>query len=167
MATLFEIDKALEIALEHGCTEDGEILEEDELKILLDKLKMSKEQKIDNIASYIKNLTVEAEALKKEKQYLEYRQKQKERKITSLKKYLDTFMQYSGMKKYESTRNVISYRKSTVVQINNPDKIPEDLWNISVKKEPSLSKIKEYLKSNKQDKMQGAELVQKNNLTIK
>ncbi|MBR7083700.1 MAG: siphovirus Gp157 family protein, partial [Oscillospiraceae bacterium] len=74
---IYDINRAIENCI----TEDGEVIDEQALTELL----MAKEEKIENVACWIKNLTAEAEAIKAEKEKLAERQKQAEAKAESLK----------------------------------------------------------------------------------
>lgn len=106
-----EIEKCLLEALD---PETGEIVEENLNFEALDALEIEKDQKIENIAKWIKNLKAEAEALKVEKLRLADRQKKAESKIENLTNYLD---QTLGGSKWQSDDGVvkIAYRKSKKV----------------------------------------------------
>ena len=76
----------------------------------LESLQMERDQKIENIGCWIKNLLSDAEALKSEKENLARRQKVAESKATSLKEYLS---RYLDGEKFKSTRVAISFRSGT------------------------------------------------------
>ena len=78
--TLYEIDAAI-LAL---ANEDGEITDYE----ALDALTMEREQKIENVACWIKDLKAEAEAVKTEADKLNTRKKAIDNKIDSLKQWL-------------------------------------------------------------------------------
>lgn len=63
-------------------------------------------------ALHIKNLDAKAEAIKKEKQKLEQRQKSTENKAERLRKYLIESMQKMNLKKVETARAVITTRNN-------------------------------------------------------
>ena len=67
--------------------ETGEIVNEEAYEAL-DCLQMEFNQKVEGILLWIKNLSAEAEALKKEKMAFADRQAAAERKAESLKKYI-------------------------------------------------------------------------------
>lgn len=73
----------------------------------LESLQMERDQKIENIGCWIKNLLSDAEALKSEKENLAKRQKVAESKATSLKEYLS---RYLDGEKFKSARVAISFR---------------------------------------------------------
>ena len=78
---LYEIDNAI---LECVDMETGEIVDTEKLAAL----QMERDQKIENIGCWIKNLNADAKALKEEKDNLAARQKAVENKAASLKEYL-------------------------------------------------------------------------------
>ena len=86
---IYEINKAIENILEDSLSVDeatGEILfDESDLNALDAEIS----EKIENVACYIKNLAADISALKEEEKNLSTRRKQKERKIDSLKGYVN------------------------------------------------------------------------------
>ena len=107
--------KLYEIAEEYqnflDAVEAGEIPEE-ALADTLESISSLLEDKADNIACLIKNMTAEAAAIKAEEDKLAERRKTKERRIEGLKKYLSFALQQSGKTKIETARNNISFRKT-------------------------------------------------------
>ena len=77
MASLYEIDKSI-----LGCIdqETGEMIDPDRLEALF----MERNQKIENVALWIKNLQSDALAFKAEKEAFAARQKAAEAKVESL-----------------------------------------------------------------------------------
>lgn len=100
--TLFEINQAI---LDCVDEETGEVIDTS----ALDKLQMEKEEKIGNIAAYIKNLKAEAKALKEEENILSARRKACENKEARLKDYLQEALQGQ---KFKDARVSIYYGKS-------------------------------------------------------
>ena len=107
--TLYEIkDQYLEFL---ELVSQGEIPEEafwDTLQSLEGELT----EKVDNIASYIKNLSSEAFAIREEEKSLAERRQAKEAKIDHLKDYLSFVMSSVGKSNIETPRNRVSFRKS-------------------------------------------------------
>ena len=100
--------------------ETGEVITIDaygELQERLDALAEKREEKISNIACWIKQLEADAEAIKKEKMNLAKRQKSCENKVESLKQYLNYALQGE---KFKDARVSISYRSSHSVEFK-PD----------------------------------------------
>ena len=152
--TLYEIDQAI---MECVDLETGEIIDTEQL----DKLQMERDAKLENVACWIKELKVEAEALKAEKQALAERQKVAENKMESLKKYLAYAL---DGKAFETTRASVTFRKSQAVEITDIYKLDENYLRY---KEPEADKtaIKEALKAGKT--VAGATLVENTSVIIK
>lgn len=133
---LYDIDKRINDTIEFCCDlETGEILDDETLKNTLDELELSKEEKLTNIAKYIKNLTADAKALQEEKLKFARRQRIAENKIKNLKKYIDDFIRNTQGEdfnnfKFKDVNNTISYRKSQSVEIDDIDKINEEFLKV-------------------------------------
>lgn len=179
---LYEINEKLYYLIEEGFdSESGEILEGFDLNKAIDETTMELDKKIDNIGAYCKNLKAEIEAIKEEKKKLSARQKTKENKINSLKKYLDGYFRYSQsnyfedetgkvkFNKFESPRVVISYRKSDSINVTDINKVPEEYIKPRVLKEDDVKKsdIKDYLKKHENETVDGVELLHNKNISIK
>lgn len=151
---LYEIDEAITKCVD---AETGEIIDAEQL----DKLYMEKEEKLENIALWIKDLKAEAEALKAEKMAFAERQKVAENKMESLKKYLAYAL---DGKAFKTTRASVSFRKSQAVEISDIYKLDENYLRY---KEPEADKtaIKEALKAGKT--VAGATLVENTSVIIK
>ena len=152
---LYEIEAAILDCVD----EDGEVVDIEKLNAL----EMERDSKISNIGCWIKDLRAEAEALKREKQALEARQKAAENKAASLKEYLMGFLNGA---KYKDSRISISYRKSTAVDfVEGMDfnTLPDGCKKITV--EPSKTAIKELILDGVE--VPGCMLVEHNNLQIK
>ena len=152
--TIFEIDKAI---MECVDIETGEIIDTEQL----DKLQMERDTKLENVACWIKELKVEAEALKAEKQALAERQKVAENKMESLKKYLAFALDGQAFK---TVRASVTFRKSQAVEIADIYKLDENYLRY---KEPEADKtaIKEAIKQGKT--VAGATLVENTSVIIK
>ena len=162
---IYEINKAIEDILEDGFSVDeetGEILfDESDLNALDAEIS----EKIENVACYIKNLTADISALKEEEKNLSTRRKQKERKIDSLKGYINYAMELSGRKSLESPRCKVSFRKSSSVEVPDINALDEDYITKTIEIKPNKVAIKEALKEGKT--VEGAEIVERQNLQIK
>ena len=106
---IFDIDEAIMECID---LDTGEIIDVEKL----DALQMQRDQKVENVALWIKELTAEADALKAESQKLAKRKQIAENKINSLKSYLR--MALDGQK-FETAKAVVSFRKSKSVEIDN------------------------------------------------
>ena len=156
--TLFEIDKALADFEFEIDEETGEILNAADL----DELNLAREQKIENIGLYIKNLEAEKEAVKHEKDNFTDREKKLGKKIEGLKGYLTYAL---NGKKFSTPRVAVSFRKSESVLIKNENLIPDEYCEFTTTRKPNKKTIKDALKEGKE--LMGVELLEKNNIQIK
>lgn len=106
---LYQIDSALAECVD---AETGEILDVEKLL----ELNMAREQKIENIALWIKNDVAEAKAIREEEKTLAARRQTLERAAESKKKYLDSVL---NGEKFFTPRCSISYRKTTSVEVSD------------------------------------------------
>ena len=157
MANLYELTYALETFDFEIDEETGEILNADELEAI----ELERDEKIENIALWIKNLASDAEAYKREKDNFAKKEQTAKKKIDSLKSYLT--MCLAG-EKFKTDRVQISWRKSEAVEILDPAKIPEG-W--LVPQEPKVDKagIKAALKDG--EEIPGVTLKENNSIQIK
>lgn len=155
---LYEIDQAILTTIDQGLDEDGCIT--DEAMQELDSLKVARETKLENCGLVYKSLTAEAKALREEEVALAERRRRKESNAERLKAYIDNSLAGENL---ETARIKYSYRKSTSVQIDNEDDLPEDYWKIQAT--PDKTKLRDDLRSGVL--VPGAELVTNHNLQIK
>lgn len=151
---LYEIDQAIVDLVDN---ETGEIIDIE----MFDSLQMERDEKIESIALYIKDLKAEAEALKAEKLAFAERQKVAENKAESLKNYLAYALKGQAFK---STKAVVSFRKTQQVDIPDIYKLDENFLKYA---EPTADKtaIKEAIKAGQTVK--GATLIENTNVIIK
>ena len=148
--------------------EDGEIPEE-AVADTLEAIEGDIEVKADNIACILKNIDAEVLAIKAEETRLAERRKAKEAAHKRLKEYLSEVLQRTGIGKVETARNVITFRKSESVELDESFiawayKNRDDLLTFS---EPKANKteIKKALKSGAE--IVGAQIVVNHNIQIK
>lgn len=151
---LFEIENEIMNCWDQ---ETGEILDSNRL----DQLEMERDEKIENIALYIKNLTADAEALKAEKQSFDERQKAAENKADSLKRYLANYL---AGQKFSTPRVAISFRKTQRVNVTDMTLIPGKYLKFA-DPTPDKTSIKNAIKNG--EKVAGAELVDGKSMSIK
>ncbi|MBO5372143.1 MAG: siphovirus Gp157 family protein [Lachnospiraceae bacterium] len=151
---LFEIDAEIMKCVD---METGEIIDTERLG----QLQMDRDTKIENIACWIKNLASDAEALKAQKQVFADRQKIAENKAESLKQYLATAL---GGKKFSTDKVVVSFRKTSSVNVTDVSKLPEQYLKHV---EPTADKtaIKAAIKAG--TVIDGAEIVEGQSISIK
>lgn len=156
--TLFEIDKAIQDFEFEIDEETGEILNPN----ALEELEMAREQKIENVGLYIKNLEAEATAVENQEKIFADRKKRIRKKIEGLKGFLGYALQGE---KFKTDRIEMSFRKSESVHITDEYLIPDEYKLFTVVKKPDKGVIKKALKDGKE--IMGVELVEKQNLQIK
>lgn len=151
---LFELDAALYECVD---AETGELIDEDKLNELL----MERDEKVENIALWIKNLKAQAVAIKQEEDSLAKRRKVAENKAESLSGYL---LRYLNGSKFETPKVKISYRKSESLEVSETAVIPEEWYK---PQDPKLDKagLKKAVKDGLE--IEGVELVEKQNIQIK
>lgn len=161
--TIYEIDNRLRNFEPQVDEATGELLNAAEL----DELNMERDAKIEGVALWVKELDAEAAAIKAERDALTDRQRAKERKRDSLKRYLDYVLQGQ---KFETSKCKVSYRKTTSVNIGElfeqwaKANAPE-LLRITEKVEPDKAAIKEAFKGGME--IVGAELTEGVSLSVK
>ena len=151
---LYEIDNAI---LDCVDMETGEILDVEKLEAL----SMARDEKIENICLWIKNLKADAEALKEEKMAFAQRQKAAENKMESLKKYLTSYL--AGAK-FKTAKVQVSFRKSESIEISEGAQVPEEFLKY---KEPEVDKtgLKKAIKEGQT--FEGVQIVENQNIQIK
>lgn len=155
MASLYDINKELLNCID---LETGEIIDVEKF----DQLQIDRNEKLENVALWYKNLVSEAAAYKAEKDVFAEKQKRAEAKAESLKNYLDSALKGS---KFETVKVNVSYRKSTSVNVLNIDELPESYRKEVTTVSADKVEIAKALKVG--ELVTGAELVENNNIQIK
>lgn len=145
-------------------------LELDEQTFLdtLEGLSGELEQKAINVAMYIKNLEVSADAIKQAEKSMADRRKAIESKNERIRKYLLENMLKTGITKIECPHFVLSVRKNPAsVDVLMQDQIPDEYFDIPEPLPPTLNKkrLADDLKAGVL--IEGARLTQGNSLQIK
>ena len=159
--TLYEINDALMRALEID-PETGELLNPD----AVEQLTLARDEKIENIALWIKNLESDATEIKAEIKSLTERAKAKENRAKSLREYLAFSLEGQ---KFETPRVAVTYRKSTTVE-TQPELVEWLQQNHDEYlrwKEPEVDKTELKKALQKGEEIPFATLVEKNNIQIK
>ena len=154
MATLYEIDQSI---LECIDLETGEIIDAEKLEAL----QIERDEKIEKVALWYKNLCSDAEAYKAEKLAFAEKQKAAENKAESLKNWIDNALSGSPFK---TTKVDIKYRKSKQVVIDDVFAI-DDSYLKYAEPTPDKTAIKKAIDSGV--KLDGCHIEDKNNINIK
>lgn len=162
MASLYDIDMRLLTYEEQFDPETGEWINESEL----DDLKMEREEKIEQLLLWAKNLRAEAKAIKDEEGNLADRRKAKEKKADRIEDYVARNL---DGQKFETPRVKIGWRKSERVIIPDEVLVPDRFCNHTVVRKPDKTIIKDYLKKAEAngEKVEWASIEVKNNMNVK
>ena len=162
--TLYEINQAILNAIAEGLDpETGEITNTE----ALDALEMARDEKIENIACYIKDLTADAKAIREEEKVLAERRRAMENKAERLTGYLSVVLQGE---KFSTARCQIGWRKSSKVIVDDSfsdwaaSNGRDDLL-IYAEPKPCLTAIKEAIKAG--DEILGAYIADSRSIQIK
>lgn len=161
MSSLYELNAKLAV-YEMEFDEDGCWVNEDELNAI----HMERDEKIEGICLWIKNLRGEAEMVKAEAKNLTDRAKKLTNKADNLEKYVASNL---DGKPFKTSKVNVTWRKSEAVEILNEDAVPERFLDIQVVRKPMKSEIKKYLKGleGSDEEVPWARLDKKNNLQLK
>lgn len=132
---------------------------------IMEFLKEELQSKSSNIIKYIRNVSLEVEVLSQEEDRLEKLRKQKEKKVSSLKKYLTDILLNLDKNKIETELGNLGLRKSVSVAIDNLDLIPKRYIQKKVELVPDKRMLSELLKQGKNIK--GVHLEDKYSLQIR
>ena len=159
--TLYEIDAAIMACVD---AETGEIVDFDQL----DQLTMAREEKLENIALYIKALEAEAAAIREEEKSLAARRKVKENKVVRLREYLADAL---GGQSFETARVALSFRSSQALKVTDPvallDYLEDNYDDCLSYKAPTVRLDAVKLLIKRGVVVPGAEIETRNNLQMK
>ena len=160
--TLWEINGAIMDCVD---METGEVIDIERL----DALQMARDEKLENIGLYIKNLDAEAKAIREEEKNLAARRKANENKAKSLREYLSYALAGQAFK---TPRVSVSFRSSTFCEVAD-EKVVLDWLQANDRDdcikytmpEVKLDEIKRLLKDGVE--IPGAALGQRQNMLLK
>lgn len=138
--SLFNYIQQIDDIVASATDEDG-VIDFDSIKDEFEALTLAKEEKVDNVISFIKSRKAVAEALKNEIKNMLRRQKQAEREADRMKEYLAFCLDGS---KWESTAGKVYYRRSQSITIDNIDELSDEY--IRIERIPDKMAIKDDLK---------------------
>lgn len=131
----------------------------------LDGVQMQLQDKVNNIVRYSRNLELTAEMIDIEIKRLSELKSVYKNKSDSLKNYISYSMQKNGIEKVETDIARLSFRKSSTVEIEDIEKLPERFVVTKVSKTADKKAIKEALENG--EAVEGARIDNHNNLQIK
>ena len=151
---LYEINQSILDCIDN---ETGEIIDADKLN----DLQIARDEKLENLALWYKDLLAEANALKEEKETFAEREKAAKNKAESIKNYLSHVLNGENFK---TTKCALSFRKSEKTVIDDIYSIPESFLKYSEPK-ADLTEIKKAIKNG--EEIKGAHLEETQNIQIK
>lgn len=155
---LYQIKEEIKNAIDECIDmETGEIINPE----LLDNLNEQLNIKRENIALYIKNLVADSKAIDEEIKNLTARKRSMNNKVDWLKQYLADDLQGS---KFETSKVVVSFRKSKSVDIQPNAEIPNEFL-IQQEPKPDKVSLKKAIQSGAV--INGVSIVEKSNISIK
>ena len=138
--TLYNINKEIEDLLERAVDPDtGEV--DESLIDEYEKLMMSRDEKIENVCLFIKNLDSEATAIRDEEKALASRRKVAENKVNRLKDYLQYCLKGE---KFSTPRCAVSFRHNKQVDVKDVLVLPEEFLRYK-EPEPDKTEIRKAL----------------------
>lgn len=159
---LYEIADELKSVLEAIEESEGEI--DDNAIASLDELNISFNEKINNIASFVKNIDCNIETYKNAEINLYQKRKRLENLKDRLKEYVKMNMITTGIDKIKGDLFTVSIQKTQPsLRITNEQAIPKEYQIIKV--EIDNASLKQALKEGKE--IEGAELVENKALYIR
>lgn len=142
-------------------------LDEQTIADTLEGLSGELEVKAQNVAYFIRNMEVTAEAIKAFEQQQKERRQAIERRAESMRAYLQRCMEATGITKIEGPGVTLSFRKSSAVVIDEPGLIPAEFMRQPEPPPPAPDKkaIADAIKAGQE--VQGAHVETRQNLQIK
>ena len=157
---LYEIDNRVNEILENGFSvdeESGEYWGEEDL----DALAMSRNEIIENVSLYVKDLDALTNAVGDEIDALKERQAKLKAKSENIKAWLTRACNGNA---FTTAKTAITFRKSTVCEVNE-ELLPKIWWKQKITESVDKAGLKLALKQG--EEIPGAALVEKTNITIK
>ncbi len=155
MPSLYDINQDILACID---LETGEIIDTEKF----DALQIERNDKLENIALWYKNLLSDAAAFKAERDAFAAKQKAAESKAESLKNYLDSSLKGG---KFKTVKVDVSYRKSTSVEVIDESLIPTEYLRTVTTTTPDKAEIAKALKVG--EAIDGVQLKESQNIQIK
>lgn len=158
---LYEIREQIEMLINAGTDPETGELTIDPAE--LEALEIAREDKIEQLALYVKNLDAEAAAIKAEVDNLTARKRAAENKAARIR---EAVARELDGEKFKTARVAITYRSSAAVEVDVEEFDFNDLRFVRIKDpEPDKKAIADALKAG--EVIPGAALVQRTSMTIK
>ena len=165
MATLYEIDRAIEQVIEHGFSwddETGEVLFDESD---LERLQVALSDKLEACGIWIKNQKALADAIKAEEKALSDRRKSIEKRLERMDGYVLSCLLKTPKQSVETPMVSLKTRKSTRTIIDDEAEVPEEFTEQVVTVKVNKAEIGKALKAGRE--VSGAHLETSQNLQVK
>lgn len=161
VSSLYELNARI-MTYEMEFDSDGVWINEDELNCL----NLERDEKLEQLCLWIKNLRAEAEMVKAEAKNLTDRAKKLTNKADNLERYVAGNL---DGKPFKTSKVNVTWRKSESVSIPDESVVPDRFMNIEVVRKPVKANIKKYLQEAEAngEEVVWAKLEKKNNIGIK
>lgn len=160
--TIYEIDASIAACMAEAVDpETGEVSENLDTAAL-SELMLAREEKIEGVACWIKNLRAYAADIRAEEIALAERRRKAEKRAERLSDWLAEIL---AGEKFRSPRAEVSFRKSTTVEVEDVQALPEELLTVKLEYKPDKQAIKLRIKSG--EELPGCSLVEKSNIQIR
>ena len=178
---IYEVDEILENALVYGVDEYGEILSEEQIGELVEKMEMTLSNKLEYMGQLTVNSDAFAKAIDSEIKRLEEKKKAVVNGTNRTKNYIDKFIRYKytdmetgkldekGLNDFKlNTPSInISYRKSEKLEVIDATKVPKEYVKTTIEEKVDAIPLKKFMKDNKMTETEYAKVVTNINLQIK
>lgn len=165
MATLYELDKAIEQVIEHGFSwdeETGEVLFEE---ADLESLRVAFTDKLEACGIWMKNQKALADAIKAEEKALYDRRKSIEKRLERMDGYVLNCLMKTPKQSVETPVVSLKTRKSTRTVIDDESEVPEEFTEQVVTVKVNKAEIGKALKAGRE--VSGAHLETSQNLQVR
>lgn len=116
-------------------------LDEQTVADTLEGMSGALEVKARNVACFIRNLEVTAEAIKAFEAEQKDRRQAIEKRAERMRAYLQSCMEATGIQRIEGPGVVLSFRKSSAVAIHEPGLIPAEFMRVPEPPPPTPDKV--------------------------
>ena len=177
---VYDVNEVLENALVYGVDEYGEILSEEQIGELVEKMEMTLSSKLEYMGKVIINSDTFAKAIDSAIKRLQEKKKMVENGANRTKTYIDKFIRYKytdeegvvdleGLNKFklETPSINISYRKSEKLDVIDATKVPKEYVKTTVEEKVDAVPLKKFMKDSGLLETEYAKVVTNINLQIK
>ena len=178
---IYDVDEVLENALIYGVDEFGEVLTDEQIGELVEKMELTLTNKLEYMGKLTINSDTFADAIENEIKRLQDKKKSIINGANRTKNYIDKFIRYKytdqetgvvdleGLNAFKlKTPSInLSYRKSEKLDVIDATKVPKDYVKTTVEDKVDAVPLKKFMKDNDLTETEYAKIVTNINLQIK